>query len=209
MTKTLLFEIGTEEMPAETMQKFRKDYLETALKIFDKNRLEFKNMDVYSTPRRLVLFVEDLLEKQPDKKETVRGPAVNIAFDDKGSPTKAGEGFARGQGVTVEDLKEKDGYLYAKKTEKGNDTVDILPSLLVEIVNKVPLPKAMRWANYDIEFIRPIKWLLALFGSQNIDIEIADVRSGNFSIGHRFLSDGQIKIEDVNNYFNKLEDAYI
>ncbi len=209
MTKTLLFEIGTEEMPAETMQKFRKDYLETALKIFDKNRLEFKNMDVYSTPRRLVLFVEDLLEKQPDKKETVRGPAVNIAFDDKGSPTKAGEGFARGQGVTVEDLKEKDGYLYAKKTEKGNDTVDILPSLLVEIVNKVPLPKAMRWANYDIEFIRPIKWLLALFGGQNIDIEIADVRSGNFSIGHRFLSDGQIKIEDVNNYFNKLEDAYI
>ncbi|RCW45376.1 MULTISPECIES: glycine--tRNA ligase subunit beta [unclassified Halanaerobium] len=209
MSKTLLFEIGTEEMPAETMQKFRKDYLGTALKIFDKNRIKFKNMEVYSTPRRLVLFVEDLLEKQPDKKETVRGPAANIAFDDKGFPTKAGEGFARGQGVSVEDLKEKDGYLYAEKTEKGKETADILPSLLTEIVNKVPLPKAMRWANYDIEFIRPIKWLLVLFGTQNIDLKIADVKSGNFSMGHRFLSDGRVKIIDVNNYFSKLKDAYI
>ncbi|MGM0602338.1 MAG: glycine--tRNA ligase subunit beta [Bacillota bacterium] len=209
MPKTLLFEIGTEEMPAETMQKFREDYLETALKIFDKNRLEYKTIDVYSTPRRLVLFVEELLEKQPDKKETVRGPAVNIAFDDSGSPTKAGEGFARGQGVSVEDLKEKDGYLYAEKIEKGKETADILPSLLLEIVNKVPLPKAMRWGNYDLEFIRPIKWLLVFFGDKNFEIEIADIRSDSFSMGHRFLSNGKIEIDDVNNYFNKLEEAYI
>ena len=209
MAKNLIFEIGTEEMPAASMQKFREDYLETAENLFENNNLEYKAMNVYSTPRRLVLAVKQLEEKQKDNRETVRGPAVNIAFDDDGNPTKAGEGFARGQGVDVDDLIEKDGYLFAEKVEKGQKTDDILSEILKKIVNQVPLPKAMRWGNVEMEFIRPIKWLLVLFGKQNLDLEIAGVKSSNYSIGHRFLSDGKVEIENAESYFKALENASI
>ncbi len=209
MAENLIFEIGTEEMPAESMQVFRKDYLRTAEDIFNNNNLEYNDMNVYSTPRRLVLAVKELSEKQKDNKEVVRGPAVNIAFDEEGNATRAGQGFARGQGVEVDDLVEKDGYLYAEKIEKGKKTVQVLPDILKEIVNKVPLPKAMRWGSVKMEFIRPIKWILALFGSKKIELEIADVKSSDFSIGHRFLSSGNIGIESADDYFNKLEKEYI
>ncbi|TDO84473.1 glycyl-tRNA synthetase beta chain [Halanaerobium saccharolyticum] len=209
MAKNLIFEIGTEEMPAASMQRFREDYLKTAAAVFENNNLDYENMNVYSTPRRLVLAVNDLAEKQEDQREIVRGPAVNIAFDDAGNPTKAGEGFARGQGVEVDELVEKDGYLYAEKLEKGKNTADILAEILKKIVEQVPLPKAMRWGSVQMEFIRPIKWLLVLFGSEKIDLEIAGVKSSNFSIGHRFLSEGQVEINKAKDYFSALESASI
>ncbi|MFW5686887.1 MAG: glycine--tRNA ligase subunit beta, partial [Halanaerobium sp.] len=209
MAKNLIFEIGTEEMPAASMQRFREDYLKTAAAIFDNNNLEYRDINVYSTPRRLVLAVEEMAEKQEDQREIVRGPAVNIAFDDDGQPTKAGEGFARGQGVAVEELIEKDGYLYAEKIEKGKNAADILADILKKIVDQVPLPKAMRWGSVKMEFIRPIKWLLVLFGEQELELEIAGVKSSNFSIGHRFLSQGQVKINAAQNYFSALESASI
>lgn len=209
MAENLIFEIGTEEMPAESMQVFRKDYLRTAENIFNKNNLEYNEMNVYSTPRRLVLSVKELSEKQKDNKEVVRGPAVNIAFDEEGNATKAGQGFARGQGVEVEELIEEDGYLYAEKIEKGKKTAQVLSDILIEIVNKVPLPKAMRWGSVKMEFIRPIKWILALFGRKKIELKIAEVKSSDYSIGHRFLSSGNIEIDNADNYFNKLEKEYI
>lgn len=209
MAKNLIFEIGTEEMPAASMQRFRQDYLKTAEAVFENNNLDYQMMNVYSTPRRLVLAVDSLAEKQEDNKEIVRGPAVNIAFNDDGEPTKAGEGFARGQGLAVSDLVKKDGYLYAEKIEKGQKTIDILSDVLKKIVAQVPLPKAMRWGSVKMEFIRPIKWLLLLFGEQELDLEIAGVDSSNYSIGHRFLSDGKIEIDSADNYFDALKEAAI
>src|SRR6056297_1212215 len=209
MAKNLIFEIGTEEMPAASMERFREDYYKTAAAIFENSNLEYKKMNVYSTPRRLVLAVNDLAEKQNDQREIVRGPAVNIAFDDDGNPTKAGEGFARGQGVEVDELVEKDGYLYAEKVEKGKKTADILAEILKKIVDQVPLPKAMRWGSVQMEFIRPIKWLLVLFGSEEIELEIAGVKSSNYSVGHRFLSEGKVEINSAENYFSALESASI
>lgn len=209
MAKNLIFEIGTEEMPAASMQRFREDYLKTAAAVFENNNLEYEVMNVYSTPRRLVLAVDQLSEKQEDQREIVRGPAVNIAFDDQGNPTKAGEGFARGQGVEVDELVEKGDYLYAEKVEKGKKTAEILPQILAKIVDQVPLPKAMRWGSVQMEFIRPIKWLLILFGGEKLDLEIAGVKSSNYSIGHRFLSEGQIEINNAADYFAALKDASI
>ncbi len=209
MAKNLIFEIGTEEMPAASMERFREDYYKTAEAIFRNNNLKYKEMNVYSTPRRLVLAVNSLAETQEDNKEIVRGPAVNIAFDNEGNPTKAGEGFARGQAVNVDELVEKDGYLYAEKVEKGKKTTKILPDILKKIVDQVPLPKAMRWGSVKMEFIRPIKWLLLLFGKEQLDIEIAGVESSNYSIGHRFLSEGRIEINDAKKYFSALEKASI
>ena len=209
MAKNLIFEIGTEEMPAASMQRFREDYLATAEAVFENNNLEYENMNVYSTPRRLVLAVDSLAEKQKDNRETVRGPAVNIAFDDDDNPTKAGEGFARGQGVEVDELVEKDGYLFAEKVEKGQKTAEILAEILAKIVEQVTLPKAMRWGSVKMEFIRPIKWLLVLFGEEKLDLEIAGVKSSNYSIGHRFLSEGKVEINNADNYFSALESASI
>ena len=209
MAKNLIFEIGTEEMPAASMERFREDYYKTAAAIFENSNLEYKKMNVHSTPRRLVLAVNSLAETQSDNKEIVRGPATNIAFDDDGNPTKAGEGFARGQGVAVDELVEKDGYLYAEKVEKGKKTSDILPDILKKIVDQVPLPKAMRWGSVEMEFIRPIKWLLLLFGQEQLNLEIAGVESSDYSIGHRFLSKGKVKINNAEKYFSALEKASI
>ncbi len=209
MAKNLIFELGTEEMPAASMQTFREDYLKTAAAVFGNNNLEYEKMNVYSTPRRLVLAVDGLSEKQEDQRETVRGPAVNIAFDDDGNPTKAGEGFARGQGLEVDDLVKKDGYLYAEKVEKGKQTAEILTGILKKIVDQVPLPKAMRWGSVQMEFIRPIKWILVLFGNEKLDLEIAGVKSSNYSIGHRFLSEGQVEINNAEDYFSALKAASI
>ncbi len=209
MAKDLLFEIGTEEMPAGSMDQIRNDYLELAAKELAKYRLDFVCCDVFSTPRRLVLYVKGLAEKQADNKETVRGPAVSIAFDDQGNPSRAGEGFARGQGMTIEDLIKKDGYLYAEKVEAGRPTDQILLDILPELIDKLPLPKAMRWGDKDIEFIRPIKWLLALFGSEVINFSVAGIKSSNQSEGHRFLSDGAVTIASPKNYFAKLAKASI
>jgi glycyl-tRNA synthetase beta chain len=209
MAKNLIFEIGTEEMPAASMAGFRDDYLATAVELFENNNLEFKKIKVYSTPRRLVLNVLELAEKQADNKEIVRGPAVNIAFDDDGQPTRAATGFAGGQGLKVADLSKKDGYLYAEKIEKGVATNKILPEILLKLVKKTPLPKAMRWGNVEMEFIRPIKWLLVLFGSENLALEIAGIKSSNYSMGHRFLSEGKVKIDNAESYFAALKEASI
>lgn len=209
MAKNLIFEIGTEEMPAASMQRFREDYFKTAAAIFENNNLDYKKMNVYSTPRRLVLSIEALAEKQADNKEIVRGPAVNIAFDADGNPTRAGEGFAKGQGLEVTELTKKDGYLYAEKITKGQDTAEILPDILTKLIKNVPLPKAMRWSNIKMEFIRPIKWLLALFGSEEIKVKIAGVESSNYSIGHRFLSEGHLEITKADSYFSTLKEASV
>ncbi|ADO76821.1 glycine--tRNA ligase subunit beta [Halanaerobium praevalens] len=209
MAKNLIFEVGTEEMPAASMQRFREDYLQTAATIFENNNLEYEEINVYSTPRRLVLAIEALAEKQTDNKEIVRGPAVNIAFDADGNPTRAGEGFAKGQGLEVSDLTKKDGYLYAEKITKGQNTANILAGILTQLIKNVPLPKAMRWGSVKMEFIRPIKWLLALFGSEKIELELAGIKSSNYSIGHRFLSEGHLEIKEADAYFSTLENASV
>ncbi len=209
MAKDLLFEIGTEEMPANFMNKVRIDYKELAEDIFANNRLDFKECQVYSSPRRLTLYIKDLVEQQRDKKEVVRGPAEAIAFDEEGKPTKAALGFARGQGLEVNDLEIKDDYLYAEKTEKGKKSVEILNSLLPELLKKINFPKSMRWGNYDLRFIRPIRWLTALYGEDLIKFSAAGVETGKFSCGHRFLTEESIKIDRAEAYFSSLKEGYV
>ncbi|MGM0437225.1 MAG: glycine--tRNA ligase subunit beta [Bacillota bacterium] len=209
MAEDFLLEIGTEEMPANDMNLIRQNFSKEAAELFSENRLEYKNLNVYSTPRRLTLYIEQLAEKQSDKKESVRGPAYDIAFDDEGNPTKAGEGFARGQGVEVEDLVVRNDYLYADKVEKGKKTSEILANIILDLMKNIDFPKAMRWGNIDFKFIRPIKWLLALFGTEKIDFEIAGVNSGRLSYGHRFLTDKGFEIDKPQNYFDILKDNYI
>lgn len=209
MSKTLLLEIGTEEVPAHVMPGILSQLKENAAKTFEELRIEYKNIKTLGTPRRSALLVEGLAEQQADLSKENRGPAVNIAFDADGNPTKAAQGFARGQGVRPEELVTKDGYVYAMVHEKGGQTVDLLGDTLKGLVDGLNFPNNMHWADLDYKFIRPLRWLVALYGPDVIDFEVANVKSGRTSRGHRFLSEGDFEIANADDYVEACRKASI
>ena len=209
MSKTLLLEIGTEEVPAHVMPGILSQLKENAAKTFEELRIEYKNIKTFGTPRRSALLVEGLAEQQADLSKENRGPAVNIAFDADGNPTKAAQGFARGQGVKPEELVTKDGYVYAMVHEKGGQTVDLLGDTLKSLVDGLNFPNNMHWADLDYKFIRPLRWLVALYGQDVIDFEVANVKSGRTSRGHRFLSEGDFEIANAEDYVEACRKASI
>ncbi len=209
MSKTLLLEIGTEEVPAHVMPGILSQLKENAAKTFEELRIEYKNIKTLGTPRRSALLVEGLAEQQADLSKENRGPAVDIAFDADGNPTKAAQGFARGQGVKPEELVTKDGYVYAMVHEKGGQTVDLLGETLKGLVDGLNFPNNMHWADLDYKFIRPLRWLVALYGQDVIDFEVANVKSGRTSRGHRFLSEGDFEIANAEDYVEACRKASI
>ena len=209
MSKTLLLEIGTEEVPAHVMPGILSQLKENAAKTFEELRIEYKNIKTLGTPRRSALLVEGLAEQQADLSKENRGPAVNIAFDADGNPTKAAQGFARGQGVKPEELVTTDGYVYAMVHEKGGQTVDLLGDTLKGLVDGLNFPNNMHWADLDYKFIRPLRWLVALYGQDVIDFEVANVKSGRTSRGHRFLSEGDFEIANAEDYVEACRKASI
>ena len=209
MSKTLLLEIGTEEVPAHVMPGILSQLKENAAKTFEELRIEYENIKTLGTPRRSALLVEGLAEQQADLSKENRGPAVNIAFDADGNPTKAAQGFARGQGVKPEELVTKDGYVYAMVHEKGGQTVDLLGDTLKGLVDGLNFPNNMHWADLDYKFIRPLRWLVALYGQDVIDFEVANVKSGRTSRGHRFLSEGDFEIANAEDYVEACRKASI
>ena len=209
MSKTLLLEIGTEEIPAHVMPGILSQLKENAAKTFEELRIEYKNIKTLGTPRRSALLVEGLAEQQADLSKENRGPAVNIAFDADGNPTKAAQGFARGQGIKPEELVTKDGYVYAMVHEKGGQTVDLLGDTLKGLVDGLNFPNNMHWADLDYKFIRPLRWLVAIYGQDVIDFEVANVKSGRTSRGHRFLSEGDFEIANAEDYVEACRKASI
>jgi len=213
MSRDLLLEIGLEEMPSAFLPQLVEDYKRVAQNKLASQRLAFQDIKVFATPRRLVLLVEELAEKQEDARIESRGPKKKAAFDAQGQPTKAALGFARSQGVAVEDLEIREvagvEYLFAVKTEAGVATREILASLLQDILFSLPLPKSMRWGYHQIRFIRPIRWILALYGDELLDMQIENVKSSNVTYGHRFLSSGAIKVNSINEFFSALRQNYV
>lgn len=182
----LLFEIGTEEIPAKFMPGILKQLKELAAAKMQELRIPFEDITVYGTPRRMAFIAGGVAETQADVVVEAKGPSVKIAYV-SGAPSKAAQGFARGQGVDVKDLVVRDDYVYAVKHLAGQPVVELLPGLLTDILTSLTFPKTMRWADYDFRFVRPIRWMVALFGDQIIPVEICGVKSGKFSMGHRFM----------------------
>lgn len=182
----LLFEIGTEEIPAKFMPGILKQLKELAAAKMQELRIPFEDITVYGTPRRMAFIADGVAETQADVVVEAKGPSVKIAYV-SGAPSKAAQGFARGQGVDVKDLVVRDNYVYAIKHLAGQPVVELLPGLLMDILTSLSFPKTMRWADYEFRFVRPIRWMVALFGDQIIPVEICGVKSGKFSMGHRFL----------------------
>ena len=206
---TLLLEIGTEEIPARFLPKINIQLAELVAKKFADKKIPYDTVKVYSTPRRLAFLLTGLAKQQPDNMLEAKGPALKIAKTPEGEYSKAAQGFARSQGVDLADLVEKDGYIYAVKKLLGQNVQDLLPELLLEIIQELNFPKNMRWANYDIRFVRPIHWLVALLNEQVIPLTITEVSSGNFTYGHRFLSAGKITLKHAQDYVETLRAEHV
>lgn len=212
-TENLLFEIGVEELPASYVERaliVLPDLFEERLR---QARLSHTGIRALGTPRRLAVQVYDLALRQPDLSERVQGPPVQVALDKEGKPTKAALAFARKIGCEVDDLERVDSgkgvYLMGTRQEEGKPTIELLPRILEEICAAIPFRKSMRWANGDIAFGRPVRWILALLGGQVVDMSFAGVRSGRETMGHRFLAPEPIDLPDPQDYVELLRDAHV
>ncbi|MGN0940610.1 MAG: glycine--tRNA ligase subunit beta [Selenomonadaceae bacterium] len=209
MKKDLLLEIGSEEVPAHVMPGVLSEIGEDAKKMLESERLSFDSIKTLGTPRRMALIIKGLDENQPDMMSERRGPSIKAAFDADGNPTKAAQGFARGQKVDPSDLVKKDGYVYAIVHTKGEETAKLLPQLLKNLICGLSFPNNMRWGSLDFKFIRPIRWIVALYGDDVVDFEIANVKSGRSSRGHRFLGHENFDIKNADSYETDCEAEFI
>ena len=208
-TKTLLLEIGTEEIPAHAMPAILDQLKTLAEKSLTEARITFDKIQTLGTPRRLSLLVDGVAANQADVATEKRGPSTKIAFDAAGKPSKAAVGFARGQKVAPEDLITRDGYVYAVIREAGKPSAEIFATLLPKIICDLNFPNNMRWGDLDFKFIRPLRWIVALFGSEIIPFTVANVTSGRTSRGHRFLSTGDFDIASADDYVADCEKNFV
>jgi len=213
MATDFLLEIGTEEIPAKFSPGAMTQLEEQARKRFAELRLSFTELKIYATPRRLALIVTGLEEKQADLSMEVKGPAVKAAYGANGVPTKAAQGFARGQGVSVEGLfvQELNGvpYVFARKTETGLETKTLLPQLARDLINALHFPKPMRWGDLDFHFARPIRWIVALYGTEVVPFEFVGLVSGRASRGHRTLTTEVVLLGQPSDYREALRGAFV
>jgi glycyl-tRNA synthetase beta chain len=211
--KELLLEIGAEEIPAGFVPQALVDLEKIAQRELEASRVDFNGIKTFGTPRRLVLVIEAVSEKQRDEESKKIGPSKQAAFDAKGNPTKAAIGFAKGQSVPLESLTlvqtEKGEYVCAVRKEQGRPTVELLAAFLPKWILSIPFQKSMRWADVPIRFARPIHWILALFGGEVIPFEVGNIRSGNSTYGHRFMHAGPIPVKDFQSYLQKTREAFV
>jgi len=213
MAKDLLLEIGVEEMPAPFMSPALAELKIITEKILLEKRIDYTSVRTLGTPRRIVLHVEGVAETQHDAIMEFRGPKKEAAFDKEGQPSKAAQGFARGQGIGVSEMQTREvagiEYVFAIKQEMGGMTVDLLPAILLNVIFALPFPKFMRWGYYQTKFGRPVRWLMAYYGETLLPLQIENVEAKNFTMGHRFLASGPIEIKGIDDYFARLRDNYV
>lgn len=213
MAKELLFEIGTEEIPAgfipvalEAMKKIMGD-------LCAQHRIEIGDIITDGTPRRLMFAVRDISESQKPQTTEKIGPPVSVAFDADGTPNQKAVGFAKGQGMGVDELSrvktDKGEYLAAVKEDPGRPTVEILPDMLTTLINDIPFKKSMRWMDLDVRFARPVHWIVALFDGKVVPVSFGNVSSGDKTRGHRFMHNEEITVSGYDDYTKKLKNARV
>jgi glycyl-tRNA synthetase beta chain len=208
----LLFEVGVEEIPSEALDSAVRQLDSKTSQALKEARFVHQEIKVFGTPRRLVLWVKNLASTQMDVVKEIKGPAKKIAFEQERA-TKAAEGFAKSQGVKTSELvvkKDQSGeYVYAIKKVRGQPAAKILPDILKKLILDLNFSRTMRWTSSSLKFIRPIRWLLCLYGTKTLSLEINGVKSSNQTFGHRFLSSGTITINNPQDYFSHLRSAKV
>ena len=207
MSKYLL-EIGTEELPYKFIPQAINQLRMGFENFLNSNKVDFEKIDVYATPRRLAVIVSGLVEKSADEEKIVKGPIAKVAYDENGNLTKAGEGFARKNGIDTKDLYIEDNYVHAKIVIKGKSIVDLLKDNVPSIVLKLQGSHFMRWGYNETKFSRPIRWIVSILDNQEVKIQIIDRKSSNVSRGHRFAQQ-EIVINSPDEYIEKMRSAYV
>ena len=210
----LLFEIGSEEIPAGFIPPALEQLTADLAKALGEARLSHGEVKAVGTPRRLCVWARGVAAKQPDARSQALGPGVQAAFDAEGKPTAAALGFARSQGVEVSDLVRvqtpKGERLAAEKLEKGQRAEKVLPALLESLVGGLRFRKAMRWGDETVTFARPMRWMVALYGGKRLEVRRGDVVSGSVTYGHRFLAPKPIALQGTpEDYLGRLRKAYV
>jgi len=208
-TRDLLIEIGTEEMPPTALFRLSEALGQGIRDSLDKAELHYGEFRIFATPRRLAVLVHDLPIQQSERRLERRGPALSAAYDPTGQPTKAAAGFARSCGVEVSDLRtvetDKGAWLVHQQTLPGAATQSLIPELVTEALASLPIPKRMRWADRNDEFVRPVRWVILLFGDEVIPATILGVEAGKETRGHRFHYPDFITIADPRIYSDILK----
>ncbi|MTI49421.1 glycine--tRNA ligase subunit beta [Sporosalibacterium faouarense] len=212
MNKYLL-EIGTEEIPSRLINIALDQLENNTRKLLKEERIGFGSVKTFATPRRLTLIIEELSDKQDDLEELVKGPSKKIAYDSEGNPSRALQGFAKGQGVSLEDIiiQEFKGeeYVYANKLELGKNTREVLENKLADLIKRINFPKSMVWGGKNLKFARPIRWIVSLLNDSIIDFDLEGIKACNITRGHRFLGSNEIEINHVDEYTEKLLENYV
>ena len=213
MSEEFFLEIGTEEIPARFLPDAMKNLEELLKKEFEKNRLSYGIIRTFSTPRRICALVEELSSYQDDLIVEKMGPAKKVAFDINGNPLKPALGFAKSQGLKVDDLIVKETprgeYVFAIKKIKGKEALEVLKTILPDIILKIPFPKTMRWNSLSIRFVRPIHWIVAILSGKVIPFSLENIKSGNKTFGHRFMKPNSFEINSFSDYIMKTEEAFV
>ncbi|MCF6230628.1 MAG: glycine--tRNA ligase subunit beta [Gammaproteobacteria bacterium] len=207
--RSLLIEIGTEELPPKSLKRLSDALGAGVVEGMRDANLHFGEVTLYATPRRLAMLVKNVDLQQPDKQTERRGPAVKAAFDADGNPTKAVQGFARGCGVEVAQLEQietaKGAWLVYHSEQKGEATAKLIPAIVQSSLDKLPIPKRMRWGSLNTEFVRPAHWVVMLLGSDVLAAEILGIKAGRESRGHRFHHPATLSISEPEAYAPLLE----
>jgi len=210
-TADLLIELGTEELPPKALTRLSKAFGQGVEDGLKQANIAFEKLQVLSAPRRLAIIITALADSQPDQDVEKRGPAVQAAFGEDGCPSKAAEGFARGCGVKVDELEtmdtDKGSWLVFRKMQKGQPTADLLGDIINQSLTRLPIPKRMRWGASDVEFVRPVHWLVVLHGEQVVDVNVLGQQAANKTFGHRFHHPDAIELKNAGEYVSTLKDT--
>lgn len=212
-TAHVVFEIGTEELPALSLKAALNPFKQLLVDALAQARLTYDSLDVYATPRRMTCDITGLIRQTPEQSSIVRGPAAAIAFDAEGNPTKAGLGFVKSKGATLDDVvvREEDGksYLFVEQVVPSKSAAEILPEIFTKVIADIPWPRSQRWGSEHVRFARPVRWILSLMDDEVLDLTFGDVTSGNTTRGHRLRADGDLVVAHADEYASVLEGHFV
>ncbi len=208
MSKYLL-EIGCEELPYKFIAQAIEQLKNGFSKFLKENNIKYSDINVLATPRRLAVIIDGLAEKQDDETKILRGPIKNVAYDENGNLTKAGEGFLKKNGVNPQDAYLQDNYLHAKVEIKGKETANVLQENIPTLILKMQGSHFMRWDNFEEKFQRPIRWIVSIMDEKEVPIQIINIKSGRVSRGHRFANPNTVEINNPDEYIEKLKSVNV
>ena len=209
--ENLLIELGTEELPPKSLRQLAESFASNVEAELTKADFAFEKISWLASPRRLAIVITNLAASQADKIVEKRGPAVTVAFDAEGNATKAAQGWARSNGITVEQAErlvtDKGEWLLFKAEVKGKTVAEVIPTIAADALAKLPIPKPMRWGATATQFIRPVHTVCMLFGNKLIQGELLGVESDRTIRGHRFLGEAELTINHADDYEALLDDS--